>query len=141
MKANFLQQNIKRTVAGLLAVWMSGVIVLFCCEMPSANATGNEVESCPLAKKGDCSKTFVEDAGHFFGQQPLSLDCCGFPAKIFDKVRKLEDAPQSATVTGKTEIVAPKFSAFEKTFRTSKYNRSLIRNHDDIYLRNRVFRI
>ena len=141
MRTNFLQQNIKRMVAGLLVVWMSGVIVLFCCEMPSANAAGNEVESCPLAKKGDCSKTFVEDAERFFGQEPLSLDCCGFPAKIFDKVRKLEDTPQSAAGTGKIEIAAPKFFAFEKTFRLSKYNQSFVRNHGNTYLRNRVFRI
>ena len=141
MKTNLLQHNIKRVVAGLLVIWMSGVIVLFCCEMPSANAAGNEVESCPLVKKSNCSKTSVKDAGQFFGQESHSFDCCDVPAKIFDRFRKLEDAPHSAAVAGKIEIPAPKFFAFEKSFEIPRFNRSFVRNRGNTYLRNRVFRI
>jgi len=140
MKASFTQHNTKRVIAGLLAIWLSGVVVLFCCEMPSVNAANDEIESCPLAKKGDCSKSSVSDSGEFFGQIPFSFDCCSVPAKIFDKVRTFENSKSLATVES-VKVPASQFFLFEKTFRASEFHRSFVRHSGSIYLRNRVLRI
>lgn len=135
------QHKTKRILAAALVVWMSGIVVLFCCEMPTANAADVEIESCPLAKKGNCAKTSAKTSEHSFNREPLSFDCCTFPAKIFDKARKLENAPQSPIIAESIEIAAPKFFGKQKTFKFSGFYQSFVRNRGSTYLRNRVFRI
>lgn len=132
----------KRIFAAALAVWLSGIVVLFCCgNMPTKAAA---TESCPLAKKSRCAKTFVtENAGDFFGQTPPPFDCCAFPAKVFDKVRKLEKSPEilSAQPVRKIEIAAPTVFSVEKVFASPRFYQSHVRNRGSTHLQNCVFRI
>ena len=135
------RQNAKRIFTAALVVWMSGVVLFLCCDMPTANAASEEIESCPLAKKGNCSKTFTSDSDHSFRHTPRTFDCCVFPAKIFDKTRKIEKSPESTAVAEVVKIAAPKFSLVEKTFKSPKFYQSFDLNLGSTHLRNCVFRI
>ncbi|MCY7376393.1 MAG: hypothetical protein LH472_10535 [Pyrinomonadaceae bacterium] len=134
---NFRQTS-KRIFTAALAVWMSGIVLVVCCQMPTANA---ETDSCPLAKKGDCAKMSEEHSGQFFGNQSPTFDCCTFPAKIFDKARKLEIQPPTAEVVEAVKIAAPKISLFKPIVEKRRVYQSFIRNHGSTHLQNCVFRI
>ena len=135
-----LREKTKRIFTAALVVWMSGIIVLFCCgNMPTANAASVETESCPLAKKDNCSKTSADGSEHSFEPEPRAFDCCAFPAKIFDKVRKTEKSPESVIITEIIEIEAHKFSLIEKSFESPKSYQSFIRNRGSTHLQNCVF--
>jgi hypothetical protein len=136
-----LRQITKRIFTAALAVWMSGIVLVICCQMPSAKAAGAEMESCPLAKKGDCAKSAQVNSGESFGNESQSFDCCVFPAKVFDKARKIEVQPLIAEAGETTEIAAPKSFIVRQTFTSPKIHQSFIRNRGSTYLRNRVFRI
>lgn len=104
-------------------------------------AKAAEIESCPLAKKGHCAKTAEIDSERSFEKQLPTFDCCTFPAKIFDKARKLEKSPESAAVAETIEIAAPQFFTVGKVFKSPKFYQSFVRNRGSTHLRNRVFRI
>lgn len=130
----------KRIIVAALAVWMSGIVVVFCCQV-RANAAGEQIESCPLAKKSKCAKAIGKNSVASFGLEPTAFDCCAFPAKIFGKARKLENAhalPVPAKIFG---ITAPQFSPVPGTFALPILYQSFVRNRKSIYLCNRVFRI
>jgi len=134
------RHNAKRIFTAALVFWLSGIVVLFCCDMP-ANAAVAEIESCPLAKKAHCAKTVETDSEHSFEGQPRTFDCCVFPAKIFDKARKLEKSPESMAIAETIEIAAPKFFVVGKIFKSPEFYQSFVRNRGSTHLRNCVFRI
>ena len=138
------RQNAKRIFTTALVVWMSGIVLFLCCEMPSS-AAAMEMESCPLAKKGNCAKTVAEDSTDdsktSFKGESRRIDCCNFPAQIFDKARKIEAAPQATVISKSVEMPAPKFFIVEKNFNFSTVPRSFVRNRGSTYLNNCVFRI
>jgi hypothetical protein len=137
-----LWQNTKRIFSAALVSWMSGVIVLFCCgNMPTANAASMENESCPLAKKSNCSKSSEKTEESFFKQESNAFECCAFPARIFDKVRKVEKSPESPAIVDAIEISQPKFSLIEKIYKSPKSYHSFVGNGSTTYLRNRTLRI
>lgn len=142
MKAIRLQQNTKRIIAGLLAVWLSGVVFLFCCEATTAKSS--ETESCPLAKANHChKKTDNKTDLQFAALQTESqiFDCCRFPVQVFDKVRKLETVQQAATISAAVKIPTPKFSFVKTKFEFAAIYQSFTRNRGSTFLRNCVFRI
>lgn len=138
MKTNILQQNIKRTVAGLLAVWLSGVMFLFCCE--ATRAKMSEAESCPLAKKNHCHKQSNGEAFSIEAENQM-LDCCRFPSQVFDKVRKIEANYQAAKTVDKIIIAPPKYTFAASDFVSAKVYQSVVQNRGSTYLKNCVFRI
>ena len=132
----------KRICAGLLAVWMSGVVFLFCCGV--SNTQASEIESCPLAKKGHCSKSLTSPSAFwietFQGGAP-SFDCCAFLPQLFNKVRKAEASQQIAAVPAQLEIKRP-LVIFTNSKRITFFDyRPRLFNRGDTYLKNRVFRI
>lgn len=142
MKATFLQQNTKRVIAGLLAVWLSGVVFLFCCEATKSKST--VAESCPLAKTNHChkmpgGKTDLEFAA--LQTENQTFDCCRFPVQVFDKARKIETVQQAAIVSTVVKISAPKLSFIKTDFKFPAVYQSFIRNRGSTFLRNCVFRI
>lgn len=149
MQANRLPQNsiTKRVFAGLLAVWLSGVVFLFCCGMPNAQAA--EAESCPLAKMGRCDKSVSDKPStdenalrlETFQSDKSALDCCGFLPQVFDKARKAEPVQQIAAAAEKQSIEPPTFAFVKiKSNAFFKYRPRPL-NRSGTYLRNRVFRI
>jgi len=134
------RHHAKRIFTAALVLWLSGIVVLFCCDMP-AEAAGAEIESCPLAKKAHCTKTAETNSEYSFEGQPRTFDCCVFPAKIFDKARKLEKSPESAAIAETVETAAPKFFIVGEIFNSPKLYQSFVRNRGSTHLRNCVFRI
>jgi len=142
MKANSLQQNTKRVVAGLLTVWLSGLVFLFCCEMPKAKAS--EAESCPLKKTSHCNKKSTDKTVSQFASfdtENETENCCYFPSQVFDKARKLETNQQPAVVAATVKVSPPKFSFLKTNSQSLTAYQSVIRNRGSTYLRNRVLRI
>lgn len=133
----------KRTSAGLLAVWMSGIVFLLCCgAMPEAKAA--EVESCPLAKKGHCAKSAGdENAVQFVSFQNADsvFDCCGFLPQVFDKARKIERNQLTADVPVKPEIKSPLLVSIKVQPNAFFAYRPRPLNRSGTYLKNQVFRI
>jgi hypothetical protein len=141
MKANFLQQNIKRVVASLLAVWLSGAVFLFCCEMPKAKAS--EVESCPLKKASHCDKIATGETVSpvaSLAAENHTIDCCRFPSQVFDKARKLETNQQPAETPAIVKVQSPEFVRFKTKSQSPNFYHSVIRNRGSTFLYNCVFR-
>ena len=142
MKANLLQQNTKRIIAGLLTVWLSGVVFLFCCETSKANAS--ETENCPLSKTNHCNKKLTQEIVSQLASiqtENQRFDCCRFPSQVFDKVRKIEPNQQSAEVSSIVKPPTPRFFFAERKFSFPKVYHSMILNRGSTHLKNCVFRI
>ena len=127
-------------MSGLLALWLSGLVLLFCCGMMEAPATA---EFCPLAKAGShCDKAKTQtNSPTFSSESNLRFDCCGFLPAVFDKVRKLEKNQQTAQVPDKLKINLPRFSFAERDFQTAEIYQSPDFNQEKIFIKNCVFRI
>jgi hypothetical protein len=94
-------QQIKKTahkaIAGFMALWLSGIIFLLCCE--KLNAKQAEAEFCPLAKmSGHCDKT-ESGAPVIEAVADASVECCAFLPVVFDKARKIEQTQTHAAIT------------------------------------------
>ena len=129
-------------MASLLAVWLSGAVFLFCCDAPEAKAS--EVESCPLKKASHCNKKSTDETVSQFASlaaENHTIDCCRFPAQVFDKPRKLETQQQPAKVPAIVEVSSPEFAIFNTEPQFSNFYQSVIRNRGSTFLRNCVFRI
>jgi|SRR5215213_4452502 len=137
MKSDFSQ----RIISSVLVIWLSGVVLLFCCENMKARAA--EADSCPLAKISHCDKQPGENnlAASRFQQESQAFGCCGFLPKVFDKARKIEKNPQVSAATTTAKISAPKFSFVVDAIKAPKVYRPPVHNRGSTYLKNCVFRI
>jgi hypothetical protein len=136
MKPGFSQQ----IVSSVLVIWLSGVVLLFCCGNMEAAA---ETDSCPLARTNHCDRqSSGENNPDFarFQKESQTLDCCDFLPKVFDKARKIEKIPQVATAAT-AEIRAPKFSFVVESVKAPRAYQPLVHNRGSTYLKNCVFRI
>lgn len=140
----------KRVFAGLLAVWMSGIVFLLCCgAMPKAARESAEMESCPLAKAGHCHKSssvntpIDGNALRFEANRndDSTFECCGFLPRFFDKVRKGENIQLVAVLPARAESTPATF-AFVRIKSNAFFGyRPRPLNRSGTYLKNRVFRI
>jgi hypothetical protein len=138
MKPGFSQ----RIISSVLVIWLSGIVLLFCCGNMETQAAGTD--SCPLAKTSHCDKqSGGENNLDFarFQKESQAFDCCGFLPKVFDKARKIEKIPQVATAAASAEISAPKFSFVVESIKSPKIYQPLVHNRGSTYLKNCVFRI
>jgi len=93
MRFTSIKKIARNTLAGFMAVWLTGIIFLFCCE--KINASPIEAEFCPLAKISvHCDKAEKANPNSALVENIESdcVDCCGFLSAIFDKTRKHEQA-------------------------------------------------
>ena len=93
----------RKTLAGFMAVWLSGVLFLFCCE--KINGKPMQAEICPLAKVSEhCDKAAKANAdSSIIGlTESDCADCCGFLPAIFDKNRKIEREQKQIALATKT---------------------------------------
>ena len=86
----YVRNTIHRSLAGFLAVWLSGVLFLFCC--PSSKAAVATADSCPLAKvRSHCDKAKKSDPAFPSAEAPAPVCTnCAFLPVIFDKSRKVD---------------------------------------------------
>lgn len=127
---------------GFVTVWLSGILLLFCCGAMPAKA-----ESCPLARAGShCDKSQKAESDnntkHFSRSSVPSVNCCSFLPALYDKARKIQknDSIESAELV---EIAVPFESYFNKLSRiTTKFAyHPRIFVTKKIFIRNCVFRI
>lgn len=137
-----IKRTVRKILAGTMAVWLSGIVFLACCQQ--LNARSMEMESCPLAKMSEhCDKATRQDADRAFvelTEQP-SVDCCGFLPVVFDKSRKIEQAEKQVAIT--SSVVALKFSLPPILKITPSFSafRSRTPDRHGIFVENCVFRI
>jgi hypothetical protein len=141
MKSKFSQQNIKKTVSGSLIIWLSGIVFLFCCEMPMAQASW---ENCPLAKTQHCSKQItgesVSESAAIESKQQ-TLECCRILPLVFDKARKIEKIQKSEAAQTIVKIFQPVFSSANRQFPAPDNFQPFIVNRENTHLINCIFRI
>ena len=122
-----------------MAVWLSGVVFLFCCH-PAAAAP---VDSCPMAKmSAHCDHAKKHNAESRV-IEPLRVDCvqCGFLTVVFDRSRKVDHVQKQAAPAA--ERIAVQFDPLIFAPPASKAETFYTRvpTHDKIFIKNCVFRI
>ena len=128
----------QRALAGILTVWLSGFLLLLCCEPVAAAVAG--IDSCPFPKvTTDCDK----GGGKQHSITRPSNCCetsCFFPA-IYDQARKIEPAQKIAqtTLVATVDIVTPGLAV--KIFSPPVSYSSFVPNRKKVFIRNRVLRI
>lgn len=143
MSSFFARHKTGKVLAGLLAVWLSGFVLLFCCGAMAAAEARGAAESCPLARaKSHCDKAerAKKDAPIFALSSSLTFDCCGFLPAVFDKTRKIEKTPQIIGVS-RAKVDAPKFLSVASNFAVAEVYRAPQLARKKIFIKNRVFRI
>jgi hypothetical protein len=92
------RKNCRKTLAGFMSLWLSGVALLLFCQLP-ARAAGSDF--CPLARasKGHCDHAAKTTKSKLISQRTSeAFDCCGFIPAMFDKTRKVERHKQPADI-------------------------------------------
>ena len=143
INSKLLKKYIRVSLAGLMSVWLSGVVFLFCCE--KINAKTGETEFCPLAKMSpvDCPSAGKQnaDAEVVETAQEDCAGCCSFLPIVFDKTRKIEQ--NQKLIATPANVVAVQFNPpatvnYQPKL-TAIYSRVTYQN--DLSVKNCVFRI
>lgn len=136
-----VRKYLHASLTGLMAVWLSGVVFLFCCHSVGASPAGTD--TCPLAKmSAHCDKAKKQNANSHV-VEPSLVDCieCGFLPVIFDKSRKIDRVQKQAARAA--ERIAIEFDPLVFTVTRAKpktfYTR--VPTHDKVFIKNCVFRI
>ena len=85
---------LRKTVAGFMALWLSGVVFVFCCYANSAVA--HKPEFCPMhTASHHCDGMMPQNDGssNVGRVEGVCFDCCGYLPAVFDKARKVDQAP------------------------------------------------
>jgi len=132
----------RKTLAGLMALWLSGVVFLICCGTMSGQSM--DAEFCPLAvKSAHCDKTEAADssAPGIERAETETVDCCAFLPALFDKNRKLERTEQPETVSN--QPIAARFYLSPTIVRQTESSAFTphIPNRQNTFVKNCVFRI
>jgi hypothetical protein len=135
----------RKTLAGFMAMWLSGFVFLFCAiamygepvnaESASMDGMSGHCKKATAAKSANNAGDVVERAA---GDQ---LDCCGFLPAVFDKNRKLERAEKTKVVSTQpttVRFVAAPVGNQRPILVTSK---PFIPDRQYTFIKNRVFRI
>jgi len=125
-----------------MALWLSGIIFLLCCEMSKTEAAPED--SCPLGRmKGHCdkAKNKMPSATLSGRQESQEVDCCGFIPAVFDKARKIQKSeplaqPESIPQPGSPTLLSVgDFRQNLRSYSTKTFARK------KIFIMNRVLRI
>ncbi len=136
-----IKRTTRRTLAGFMAVWLSGVVFLICCS--TMNGESMSAEFCPLAKSAHCDKADSTDSSAQVIEQTKSetVDCCAFLPIIFDKNRKLERTEHPEAVSH--QPLAIRFYSSPTVIRQTAPVAFTphIPNRQNTFVKNCVFRI
>jgi hypothetical protein len=139
-----------KSVSAFFVVWLSGILVLICCNSHiftaiAMNSLDEEAESCLLGEGHDCCKKKAkanDDLAKISEDEGKTVDCCVFkPQKTLSAdLSNSKNTKQTTVITAKTET--PKLSYFIKqTYKTPQIYHSVIRNLGNIYQQNCSFQI
>lgn len=133
---------VHKALTGFMAVWLSGVVFLLCCQ--TMNAKAMAADSCPLAKKSEhCNKAKKADQkGPVIEfKRESRVECCSFLQAVFDKARKVEQGQEQVAIAPKVSpvrFVPPIRKSILPTF-TATHTR--VQDRHGTFKRNCVFRI
>jgi hypothetical protein len=128
-------------LAGFMAIWLSGLVVLLACHTPTVHAMAD----CPLAKFGvKCDKVDKNKDLQVITNENGNpgFDCCAFIPAFFEKSRSFYGKQQYSAAAASSTIVvlrgrAPVASRFAVVVSASH----VVLPKNDTYLKNRTFRI
>jgi len=129
-------------LAGLLAVWLSGLAFLICCRPMTAQTS---VEAfCPLAKMGGLCHKAKDEQGLSWNREGTD-DCgvtgCAYLPIVFDKSRKIEKTKKQAVPASTIVLInfAPPTATKIPSSAAVSYNSVIYDNR--ILSRNCILRI
>ena len=131
-----------RTLTGFMALWLSGVVFLLCCDTANGNAMSPEF--CPLAKTSShCDKGTIADSTSpsVADLEQNSLECCTILATVFDKTRKIERAQSQAVTDPKLfalRFISPAVAGHNQPHSLPA---SRVSDKHHLFIQNCVFRI
>lgn len=139
MNQRKIRKYLHTTLTGVMAVWLSGIVFLFCCHPVAASP----VDSCPMAKMlAHCNKAKKQNAdSHVIEPSPVDCIECGFLPVVFDKSRKVE--PTQKQIAPVAARIAVRFDPLVLTPITA-LNRTVYEHvpiPDRVFIKNCVFRI
>jgi len=142
MNFALVKNTARKTLTGFMAVWLSGVVFLICCE--SMNVRAMDTEFCPLAAKSShCDKALGEETSPNVAELSATdnIECCAFLPFLFDNDRKLERVEQPASASQPALPVRFNIRSigFERV--TFAVFTPHLADRQETYIRNRVFRI
>ena len=135
-------KHIRPTVAAFLAMWLSGVVFLLCCQQ--VNGAKSIHGFCPMAKMGGhCNKTKGNATPSWYRKNTddQCLAGCAYLPVVFDKSRKVEKARKQTAPSAAVLFVrfsAPAAARIESA-RAQSYN--LLFFDDRILAKNCILRI
>jgi len=136
-----LRKITHKTLSAYLAVWLSGVVFLFCCDEINGES---KADSCPLAKmSAHCDKAEKDKASQVIASQTTEqgMDCCAFIPVLFDKTRTVERNQQPSAAAPSLVVEVPRLVLIPSDFAPAKAYRSIALLRNDTFLKNRTFRI
>ena len=134
------KMNTHKTLAGFMAIWLSGVIFLLCCHVQNTLAAG--MESCPLVKLGaHCDKAYRDSEKVEKQSNDQGMDCCAFIPTLFDKNRTIDANQQVAVAAPTTTVVKPRLVRVRTNFAPAYPYLSTVLLKNNTFLKNRTFRI
>jgi len=96
MRNGKFKEIASKSIAASLTIWLSGVVLLFCCT--ASKAAPVAVDFCPMAKMPHhCDMDMPDETKAFTAPEPICVNCDLLPV-VFDKARKIE-APQKQVAT------------------------------------------
>lgn len=126
-------------LAAFMAVWLSGLVFLFCCHQATDTA-----DSCPLMRLGaHCDKAERERNAEKVStkQSDSGIDCCAFIPAFFDKTRTVDTNLQVVAAPTNSIALEPTVVAvFPRPAAQTSYL-TVIRPKNYTFLKNRTFRI
>ncbi len=135
-------RNISRKgLAAFFAVWLSGIVFVFCCDV-SAQAASKD--SCPLAKAATshCDKGKANKNSQLASTEgACELNGCGLVTGVFDKTRKVERDVQAAQPADLPAVAPRTFALVGLTFSAPAFYTSFRPVQDKIFIKHHVFRI
>ena len=127
------------SMAGFMAVWLSGVLLLLCCQ--KINGASTTAEFCPLQQKSShCKRAKKSDSPFIETSSTHDAGCCLILPAVFDKVRKMESGKAVVQPAAKARVEPVEFVPVLATFAPLTVF-SRIESRQGTYLQNCNFRI
>lgn len=134
-------QIVRKSISGILTVWLSGFVFVFCCHASLAAQHGHD--SCPMARQSHHCDRHSEQAGDATAANRAEGTClinCGYLPAVFDKARKVD---QSAPVVAppRAASVARLFTPRPTRARQASAYRARLTDKSRTFISIQVFRI
>jgi hypothetical protein len=138
--SSFQVRNIAhRSLAGFMALWLSGFLFLVACHAQSDDANVCPLMKmgahCDLAEKGKNAEKVTSQTNQD------GIDCCAFIPAFFDKTRTNDGQQQTAITAPAFVAERPKAVSVRTNFAPARSYASLSMRRNDTFLKNRTFRL